>query len=162
VNALTLWQPHATLMAIGAKKIETRSWDLPARVAGAWVAIHAASFKSVPISVLRSVLADPAITTVLRSYAIDPAKLPYGAIVAVAHLTRALPTTSLVGKVSPQEAILGDYSAGRFGWMTADVIPLLDPVLCKGAQGLWPLGLHTETQVHADLTKQGRDITGIF
>src|SRR5262245_34467015 len=39
MKALSLWQPHATLMTVGAKKIETRSWATDYR---GLVAIHAA------------------------------------------------------------------------------------------------------------------------
>lgn len=38
IMGLSLWQPYATLIAIGAKKIETRSW--PTRYRGR-LAIHA-------------------------------------------------------------------------------------------------------------------------
>ena len=38
MKALTLYQPWATLVAIGAKKIETRSWSTPYRGP---LAIHA-------------------------------------------------------------------------------------------------------------------------
>lgn len=38
IKALTLYQPWATLIAIGAKKIETRSWDTKYRGP---LAIHA-------------------------------------------------------------------------------------------------------------------------
>src|SRR3954451_22243677 len=39
IPALTLTQPWATLVAIGAKQIETRSWGTSYR---GWLAIHAA------------------------------------------------------------------------------------------------------------------------
>jgi len=40
--AITLWEPWATLIAIGAKKFETRSWAPPAELKGKRLAIHAA------------------------------------------------------------------------------------------------------------------------
>ena len=40
--ALTLWQPYATLIACGAKTIETRSWAAPESLIGQRLAIHAA------------------------------------------------------------------------------------------------------------------------
>lgn len=42
VNAITLWQPHATLVALLIKLIETRSWAPPASAIGQPIAIHAA------------------------------------------------------------------------------------------------------------------------
>lgn len=45
MKALTLWQPWAQLVAIGAKKIETRSWATKYRGP---IAIHAAQHKDTP------------------------------------------------------------------------------------------------------------------
>lgn len=42
MKALTLWQPWASLMAIGVKTIETRSWSAPEALIGQRIAIHAA------------------------------------------------------------------------------------------------------------------------
>lgn len=39
MKLISLWEPWASLMAIGAKKIETRSWATSYR---GWLAIHAA------------------------------------------------------------------------------------------------------------------------
>ena len=39
MRALSLWQPWASGIALGAKRIETRSWSTPYRVP---IAIHAA------------------------------------------------------------------------------------------------------------------------
>ncbi len=41
MKALPLWQPWATLVALGAKRIETRSWPAPRWVLGERIAIHA-------------------------------------------------------------------------------------------------------------------------
>lgn len=40
MKALTIWQPWATAIAIGAKRIETRSWETHYRGP---IAIHAAA-----------------------------------------------------------------------------------------------------------------------
>ena len=42
MKALTIWQPWASLIAEGAKTIETRSWSAPASLIGQRIAIHAA------------------------------------------------------------------------------------------------------------------------
>jgi hypothetical protein len=39
--AITIWQPWATLIAIGAKPFEFRSWPVPARLIGQRIAVHA-------------------------------------------------------------------------------------------------------------------------
>ena len=40
--AISLWQPYATLVALGVKPLETRHWSAPERVIGRRVGIHAA------------------------------------------------------------------------------------------------------------------------
>ena len=42
MKAISLWQPWASLIAIGAKSIETRSWPAPRALIGDRIAIHAA------------------------------------------------------------------------------------------------------------------------
>ena len=39
--AITLHQPWASLIALGVKTVETRSWPAPARLMGQTIAIHA-------------------------------------------------------------------------------------------------------------------------
>lgn len=41
--ALTVWQPWATLIAIGAKPFEFRGWAAPKAYQGQRIAIHAGS-----------------------------------------------------------------------------------------------------------------------
>lgn len=42
MKAITLWQPWASLIALGVKTIETRSWGAPRSLIGQRIAIHAA------------------------------------------------------------------------------------------------------------------------
>lgn len=42
MQAITLWQPWATLIALGVKTFETRSWAFPDHLVGQQIAIHAA------------------------------------------------------------------------------------------------------------------------
>ena len=41
MHAITLHQPWASLIALGIKTVETRSWPAPARLVGRTIAIHA-------------------------------------------------------------------------------------------------------------------------
>lgn len=43
MKAITLWQPYASLVALGVKTIETRSWPAPKGLVGQRIAIHAAA-----------------------------------------------------------------------------------------------------------------------
>jgi len=138
MKALSLTQPWATLIAIGAKRIETRSWST--RYRGP-IAIHAS--KSMPLGCRAFAYADPA-GRVLNDAGIllggDCRDLPKGAIVAVATLTGIERTETILGMsqgLLRHEIEFGDYSRGRFGWVLSDVVPLLKPVPATGALGLW-------------------------
>lgn len=157
MQALTLWQPFATLMAIGAKKIETRGWPMPAAIHGAWIAVHAASLKTTPAADLAAAMATPEIARALRGVTVH-----HGAIVAVAKAAKSIPTDTLRGRIGADEFAMGYYANGRHGWMFDQVIQLQEPVLAKGAQGIWSLGLHVESMVRAQLAAQGTPITSVF
>ena len=44
VYAITLHQPWASLIALGVKTVETRSWPAPARLVGQRIAVHAGKY----------------------------------------------------------------------------------------------------------------------
>lgn len=162
MEALTLWQPWATLMAIGAKRVETRGWAMPRKITGAWIALHAAGRNTTPPDELRAAFAVPEIARALARSGHTQQNLPAGAIVAVGLASRSIPTDTLRGNVSPDELAMGYFAAGRHGWLFERVIGLKEPILAKGAQGIWTLTLHTESQVHAQLAIQCDTITGPF
>lgn len=162
MEALTLWQPWATLMAIGAKRVETRGWEMPRKIRGAWIALHAAGANTTPPDELRAAFAEPVIARTLARHDYTPKNLPTGAIVAVGLASRSIPTDTLRANVGPEELAMGYYAAGRHGWLFERVIRLQEPILAKGAQGIWTLTLHTESQVHAQLAVQGDTITSVF
>lgn len=145
MRCITLMQPWATLVALGAKKIETRSWRTPYRGP---LAIHAA--KSFP-KWAREICLEPDFAVEL-----GPDTLPLGTIVATCRLVACIPTRELqenrVIQVDPvarcpdfyldeTERRFGDYAPGRWAWLLADVEPEPAPVPAKGALGLWEWGL---------------------
>jgi hypothetical protein len=146
VIALTLTQPWATLVAIGAKRIETRSWGTSYRGP---IAIHAA--KGMPRDAVALCHAEPFREALARAGLHSLADLPRGAIVAKARLVDVRPTSHLrqtVGgrifepagdlpTVASAERAFGDYTGGRFMWILEDVVPLPQPVPVRGALGLW-------------------------
>lgn len=93
MKALTLWQPWASLMALGVKWIETRSWSTSYR---GWLAIHAAARRPE----IGLVLGDRVVGTlngepVLHGVAtpLVTKALPLGSIVAAGRLVDVLPIT---------------------------------------------------------------------
>lgn len=172
MKAITLTQPWATLVAIGTKQIETRSWATSYR--GPLV-IHAAKgYGKGGAKEHKALCGTEPFCSVLnaaceRHYApyrdlkgiVEHPFMPLGAIVAICELVDCLPTRQQwkgdddspwftgarkgVGQhyyeVPPpadsNERAFGDYSAGRFAWLLANVRPLETPIPAKGALGLW-------------------------
>ena len=140
IPALTLWQPWASLIAIGVKPFETRSWAT--RYRGP-LAIHAGTERRG----LRDAREVPAIFDALAAARLTPAALPLGCIVAVVDLTACWPTEAIVadGLDDP----FGDYGPGRFGWHLARVRPLPEPIHCSGRQRLWRPPAAVQTRLRA-------------
>ena len=125
MKAISLWQPWASAIALGHKKIETRSWSI--RYRGP-ILIHAA--KTFP-----RVAQDFA--SVERALGRMPERVPLGAIVAVARLIIVRPTEELALEISAIEKLYGDYSDGRFGWVLDNVRAFKEPIGYRGSQGLF-------------------------
>lgn len=165
MKALTLTQPWATLVAIGAKRIETRSWWTGYRGP---LAIHAAK-NLTPVGG-RVGLADlcgrEPFKRVLDSVWQPsgtfwaPESLPLGCVVAIVdlvdchriatswtqHLAETMPPKlsrftddgePVTWELTTQEIAFGDYTPGRFAWLLDNVRALPVPVPARGAQGLW-------------------------
>jgi hypothetical protein len=159
VKVLTLTQPWATLVAIGAKHIETRSWETLYRGP---LAIHAAAgyskggrrghqelcgtepFCSVLSAHGKRWLAERGGLADMVAHPL----MPLGAIVATCELVDCVqvlyewPRNQLVSQrsrhiLTDQERAFGDYTPGRFAWLLASVRPLATPIPAKGALGLW-------------------------
>lgn len=132
MKALTLWQPWASLVAIGAKEIETRSWQTRYR---GKLAIHAAKRKPE--------LADDEtgkyMMDALASENVVWSMLPLGAIVAICELVDCYPVEELWPDLTSMEyeQAFGNYSAGRFAWELGVVKMVDPPIPARGFQGLW-------------------------
>lgn len=149
MKALTLTQPWATLVAIGAKKIETRGWKTDYRGP---LAIHAA--KGYPkearrlayhIEPFRTVLAQ-AHCIPTQAHGMTPENLPLGMVIATCTLINCRLITpesmefganGIMWTLDDQERAFGDYTPGRYAWLLADVQPLATPVPARGSLGLW-------------------------
>ena len=142
MKAITIWQPWASLIATGVKRIETRSW--PTKYRGK-LAIHAAmlnpfkAIKPIPevvVAEMRKALKEEGILTSSTDFRV----LPRGCIVATVNLVdcREITYSFRCSKINfTNEEYFGDYTIGRYAWILEDVQPLKEPVLAKGMQGLW-------------------------
>lgn len=125
MRVISLWQPWATLVVIGAKRIETRSWDTKYRGP---LLIHAAKTDS-HIKMICG-------QEYYRDFIADWRKVPYGAIIGKVMLTGTV-QFGQTNNYSEQERAFGDYAWGRFGWMLENPQEFKNPIPAKGHQGFW-------------------------
>lgn len=156
MKVITLHQPWASLIAIGEKPFETRSWAPPASLIGRPIAIHAAARKVRAEGITRPIFEAFAphlpgqmlmtqILTLLEG-------LPLGAVVCTAILAAAYQCGDEIspGQVEVVKAIsrgddfvtltidpFGDFSPGRWAWHLEDIRPFPKPIPAKGHQGFW-------------------------
>ena len=126
--ALTVLQPFATAIARFGKNVENRTWWPDRRLpVGGWLAIHAGGrdYAGADSDEFRRWLGGLVGRYFPPGYL---AALPHGAIVAVAH----------VEAISDPRAKASPWAiAGQEQWRFGCVFDLVEPVPCKGAQGLW-------------------------
>ena len=149
MKALTLYQPWATLVAIGAKRIETRSWKTNYRGP---LAIHAGkNISQLPICCTEPFLTTLKLAGYLWANGDWTSPLPKGAILATCELVyikkidqfdwisnqQAWLINSTYWEASEQEHAFGNYSIGRYMWFLDKVKTLEGPIPAKGAMGLW-------------------------
>jgi activating signal cointegrator 1 len=117
VKALTLIQPWASLIIMGRKKIETRSW--PTKYRGL-LAIHAG----------KSVDRDAC-----EEFGYDAKTIPRGAVLGIMWLWGCVRFPHPLAR--PDE--YGDFHAGRYGFIFSTVGKRVftPPVPFKGSLGLW-------------------------
>ncbi len=132
VAAISLWEPWATLMAVGAKKNETLSWPTDYRGA---LLICAAVRKN--RCELQHLLKIKPFAEVLRG---EP--LSHGCAVALVDLDQC--TRDHVPS-DPYEDAFGDYSAGRFAWITTG-LRRLKPFPVKGKRGIFYVTMPPELE----------------
>lgn len=160
MRTITLWQPWASAIAVGAKRIETRGFATKYRGP---LAIHAAQRKNISELIhLHSTWGwqgamRPAGWTwgnSTKEYINGGYGLPFGAIVAVCELVDCRPSESFTlgeietprrpdGETSDSynwtERQMGVYGPGRFGWLLENVRALKEPIPYKGQQGFFSI-----------------------
>lgn len=107
MKCLSLWEPHATAIAIGLKPYETRAWQLPTWAIERPVAIHAAR------NVFRERDYDYAwfkeTKQRLSVVGVRLEDLAYGKIVCVVWFAGWERTVKVAPRLSPDELFWGDF-----------------------------------------------------
>ena len=132
IKAISLHQPYASLIAMGLKKFETRSWSTNYR--GKLVICAA---KKNPLQQQSSY--EDLASSLLLDLTVQPwSSLPKGMAIAVCDLTDCIKMTEeFISEQSEQEQLCGHWELERSAWKLDNVQPLQKPVPIKGKQGLW-------------------------
>jgi len=137
MKTITIKQPWATLIALGEKKFETRSWQTKHRGP---LAIHAGkqidkeSCDYLPIK------------QALHKHGIESYKdLPTAVVLAVVDLIDCHKVPNEISpagvefekKLEGDEVYFGDFDEGRYAWELANLQVLPEPMPAKGQLSLW-------------------------
>lgn len=150
MKALTIYQPWATLIMIGAKPFEFRGWDYSARfksLVGQRIVIHASARVMKPSEIVDIV----ARIDNGESSLVEKLARPLLARVYAAHKCQGVLElsaglgTAIIGKPRSvtdmyKDTVHGDSDRldhSLFGWPLTDIQPFPAPIPFRGAQGFW-------------------------
>lgn len=145
IKGLSLWQPWATLMALGQKQYETRPGRMKYR---GWVLIKAT--QTSPTWAMALLSRDP------FAMALRGRHLPHGEALCLVRVVDCIATEEVTRMevnanlyesylISDKEWDYGDYGPKRFVYITDKTVRLLRPFPSKGRQG------------YGDITPSDRD-----
>lgn len=148
MKALSLWQPWASLIMLGEKEYETRSWYTSYR---GTLLIHAS--KRAVLKELDIALDCPYFQQALMPYRaesklvegmkplLSPKRarevLPFGKLLGTVELIDCIPTEDAREKITNKEYMFGNYGARRFAWKLGSPVAFDQPIDYAGEQGLF-------------------------
>lgn len=149
IFALTVWQPWASLIMVGAKPFEWRRWHAPVAYVGQEIVIHAGARRLVRDEVedivdrlqhndsAGGLIADKALELLLPILEFGQ-QLPTSAGLGTARLGAPRRAVDLVaaGEIaSPYDSDRVDEAV--WGWPVSDIKRWADPMPMRGSQGFW-------------------------
>lgn len=143
MKVLSLLQPWATLVVIGAKKIETRSWNTKYR---GDLLIHASKNKKIASEIIYTYPFNKVLTEHFKHVREpDINDLPFGAIIGKAQITDTCETELHNALnyawgdyvITDEERAFGDYSPNRYCWLLKNAVEFKNPIKAKGSLSLW-------------------------
>lgn len=150
IKAISVLQPWASLIALGHKKIETRSWNTKYRGP---LLIHA----SAKYTNYQDWLATE------WHVMLDDSRVYHnhrGAIVGMVDMVGSETSENILSNLPKsmfwgpdQEQIFGDYSPGRYGWLLSEPLLFPEPIPCKGALGIWNVPENLLAEVETQIRK---------
>lgn len=133
MRAISLWQPWASLVVLGEKRIETRGRRAPSTIIGQTIAIHAARERSE-----LALIGTSPFREALGRHGIGAANLPLGALVGTVRVDGCVEMTDQwIHEVDDRELRFGHYAPGRFGYLLSQPRALDRPRYCRGHQSVF-------------------------
>ena len=146
-KVISILQPWASLVVLGHKKIETRSWNTKYR---GELLIHASARKIKVDECTYNLWGH--LSKVMSSD--EYLKLPYGAVIGKVNLVDVIESELVMDDRSEgyyierncrsyewvfteQELAFGDYSPNRYCWLLSDPVLFDKPIPAKGQLGIW-------------------------
>ncbi|MFY7960721.1 MAG: hypothetical protein ACOVVK_11645 [Elsteraceae bacterium] len=163
MKILTVWQPWASLIILGAKPYEFRGWKPPRSIVGQRIGIHAGAkrmpkeelwqlFNSLapPDAAARTCLRVREAAAIIGAFYNDRDSLPFSQIIGTAvvgeprlgaDIAKEFGAAALgfpEGKGFAQvDGDIDSDQSSNWGWPMLDIKPLIPPIDAKGKQGLW-------------------------
>ena len=131
MKALSLLQPWASLVVMGIKQWETRSWSTAYR---GELLIHASKGKKAA-----SLVRNPPFSTYIPQFS----ALPFGALIGQVWLEEVVRVEDLFASpermesMTIEERAFGHYERGRWCWILSNPITFRRPIPVNGTLGLW-------------------------
>ena len=139
MRALTLKQPWLYAIEHLGKRVENRSWDIPFRLRGHWIALQAG--KS------RDDLERFGVISIHGLGTIPPwTELTFGSVSSVVKFSQVIIARKELVPESTRK-----WFFGPSGWMITDLVLLKEPIPCRGMLGLWTVPADIEEQIKAQL-----------
>lgn len=154
MRALTLKQPWATIVALGLKPVENRSWKLPDALMGEDFAIHAGLTTDVEGAqwILKHFADDKVVCDLVRGHQ------HHGAVLGIAKLAGYLHGGKFFYRFGNEIRVKDDHPLlhnkwffGKYGFVLEDVRTCMHPVPARGMQMFWHLPPEVEDKVKEEI-----------
>ena len=134
MRALTLKQPWLFTITDLDKWVENRSWKIPDKLQGEWIALHAGQANESAEWRKAGAIHGALITS----------DVVFGAITAVCTFTH------IVTRAMQITAYKRKWFFGPYGWVIGEKYVLDAPIPCRGMLGLWTV----PEEIAADISRQ--------
>ncbi len=152
LKAISLWQPYCSLIALGLKRYETRSWKTNHR--GKLLICSTAKLTKKQYQQYLK------IGNSLELPVWSEINFPCGKAIAICDLVDCIPITpSFIAQQLETEVLCGDWEVGRYAWKLENIQLITEPFAVKGKQGLFNICVDTlpfNSQIEKFINTKGK------